>query len=54
MIKRELPVKEYTITMKNGEQLVKQDWNDLTVKNFIESLGISYNNVQHVKLTDLI
>ena len=54
MIKRELPVKEYTITMKNGEQLVKQVWNDLNEIDFIESLGISYNNVQHVKLTDLI
>ena len=54
MIQPETPIKEYTIIMKNGEQLFKQDWNDLNEIDFIESLGISYNNVQHVKLTFLI
>ena len=44
MIKRELPVKEYTITMKNGEQIKK----DNTPLSFIDG---TYLN-QDKKLCD--
>ena len=40
--------------MKNGEVIVKNDWDNLTVKNFIESIGIDSNNVSTVKLTNMI
>ena len=36
------------------EVIVKNDWDNLTVKNFIESIGIDSNNVSTVKLTNMI
>ena len=48
------PIKEYTITMNNGDVIIKKDWNNLTVKNFIESINIDSNNVHTVKLTNMI
>jgi len=54
MIQPELPINEYTITMNNGDVFIKQDWHDLTIKNFIESIDIDSNNVSSVKLTRTI
>ncbi len=42
-------IRKYSITYNDKEYLA-YDYNDLDVKEFVNSLGIEYNNCSQVKL----